>query len=177
MFHCDGDPWKHGSNTWNHIPICFRAKVITISGFCGRHIDLCMILPHSYYLIPLVNETWLCRMWNLVIIERTFRKLFRFSKFQNGGRQLSWSINFRILRQQASFGCRVGAKIQIWCESDEPFWSYFTFSKFTFFGGGHLGFGKMTFLTLPFSGRCQDETPCQIWWWLDKWFGSYSTFC
>jgi len=32
-FHCDGDPWKHGSNIWNHISTCYRSKVITTSGF------------------------------------------------------------------------------------------------------------------------------------------------
>ena len=58
-------------------------------------------------------------------------------------------MNFRFLRLHASFAWRVDARNQIWCESDEPFWSYYVFKPISGFVGRHLGFWKVTFLTPP----------------------------
>ena len=75
------------------------------------------------------------------------------------------------------YECILDAMYQIWCKSDEPFWSYPVFGKFKIFVGGHLGFWKMTSLGLPLSGRHQGEAPHQIWWESVETFWRYSSFC
>ena len=44
ILHCDGDPWKHSSSTWNHVSTCYRSKVITASGFAAA----ILIYVHEY---------------------------------------------------------------------------------------------------------------------------------
>ena len=66
---------------------------------------------------------------------------------------------------------------QIWCIEDEPFRSYSIFSKFQFFVGGHLGFWKITVLSLLLSVWRQCEAPYQTWWESIQRFWSYSSFC
>jgi len=100
-----------------------------------------------------------------------------FRKFQNGGRQPSWINNFGIWGPQTCSRCEVDDAYQIWYLWAEPFRSYSIFSKFQFFVGGHLGFWKITVLSLPLSVSHQGEAPYQIWWESVQRFWSYSSFC
>ena len=44
ILHCDDDPRKLGSSTWNHVSTCYRSKVITTSGFAAA----ILIYVHEY---------------------------------------------------------------------------------------------------------------------------------
>ena len=116
---------------------------------------------------------WQSFMPNLVRIGQTVRKLLRFL----------WNSKWRpaaILDYEFPVLCTAGLfPVKSRCQEPNLVrigWTVLKLLRFksiSGFVGGHIGFCRITFLTPPVSRRCQDETPCQIWWESDKRFESY----
>ena len=98
-----------------------------------------------------------------------------FSILPNGGRRPSLIYKFKILTITSYCGRVVDDSYQIWSTFGLPFWGYSNICKFQLGVGGHLGFRKISLLTLESCLGCRDGAWSKILWQSDEYFLSYSS--